>query len=295
MSIVERETGAGQEAAGTVPPFRLERPQRIDAPLLIASPHSGHHYPENLLKNLRVPLLDLRRTEDAFVDQLVARAPALGATLLTATHSRAYLDLNRDPRELDPDMFDGEPPGPVAPATARVQAGLGCLPKIGAAGDSIYAKKLSTDDGRTRLEGIHVPYHQALKQEIAALHQQFGSAILLDVHSMPSRQPGRRSLPDIVLGDRFGSSCASQLTSLAERTCRKLGMSVTRNAPYAGGYTTRLYGRPKRHVHALQIEVNRSLYMDEASVELLPAADGLKEKLEILIEEVCALAIRLRP
>ena len=112
---------------------------------------------------------------------------------------------------------------------------------------------------------------------------------------MPSRQPGRRSLPDIVLGDRFGSSCASQLTSLVERTCRKLGMSVTRNAPYAGGYTTRLYGRPKRNVHALQIEVNRSLYMDEASVELLPAAEGLKEKLETLIEEVCALAIRLRP
>lgn len=295
MSIVEREPREAGPPAEPVPPFRLERPSGEGSPLLVASPHSGSHYPESLLQNICVPLIDLRRTEDAYVDHLVANAPSLGATLMTATHARAYIDLNRDPRELDPGMFDGTPPGPVTPATPRVQAGLGCLPRIGAAGDAIYAKKLSTYDGRVRLETVHSPYHEALKAEIAALHQTHGSAILLDVHSMPSRQPGRRTLSDIVLGDRFGSSCTSQLTSLVERNFRKAGLSVTRNAPYAGGYTTRLYGRPKRHVHVLQIEINRSLYMDEAAVALLPGAEALREKLDMMITEACAFAKRLRP
>ncbi|WP_300391916.1 N-formylglutamate amidohydrolase [Henriciella sp.] len=295
MSIVEREQGEMESPPDPVPAYRLVRPAAVDAPVLLSSPHSGTHYPESLLRNIRVPLIDLRRTEDAYVDRLIAHAPDLGATLLAATHARAYVDLNRDPHELDPEMFDGLPPGPVAAPTARVQAGLGCLPKIGARGDTIYAKKLSPEDGRVRLVDVHAPYHQALKAEIAALHQDFGSAILLDVHSMPSRQPGRNALPDIVLGDRFGSSCTSQLTNLVERTFRQLGLSVARNAPYAGGYTTRLYGRPKRHVHALQIEVNRKLYMDEASVELLKTSEALIEKFDTLIAEVRRLALRLRP
>lgn len=295
MSIVEGERQSAGPEAQPVPPFWLERPSPVELPLLITSPHSGLHYPDTLLQKLKVPLIDLRRTEDAYVDRLFANAPEFGATFLRASHARAYLDLNRDPRELDPDMFDGAPPSPIAAPTARVQAGLGCLPKIGAAGTAIYAKKLSTHEGVTRIESVHKPYHETLRGEIAALHQEFGSVIMLDVHSMPSRQPGRRTLPDIVLGDRFGSSCTSQLTSLVERNFRKLGLSVARNAPYAGGYTTRLYGRPKRHVHVLQIEINRELYLDEVAVELLPAAEALQQKLDAVIAEVCGFASRLRP
>ena len=295
MSIIAHANEAADAPDEPVAPYRLVRPASSRAPVLITSPHSGAHYPRSLLEMIRVPLIDLRRTEDAYVDRLVAHAPMLGASLLTATHARAFVDLNRDPRELDADMFDGDPPGPVAARTARVDAGLGCLPKIGARGDTIYAKKLSTEDGRYRLDGIHGPYHEAVKTEIAALHQDIGCVLLLDFHSMPSRQPGRRDLPDIVLGDRFGSSCTSQLTNLIERTFRRLGLSVTRNAPYAGGYTTRFYGRPKRHVHALQIEVNRRLYMDESAVQLTPDAPALIEKIDTVIAEAARLAVRLQP
>ena len=206
-----------------------------------------------------------------------------------------YVDLNRDPRELDPEMFEDELPGDAASPSVRVKAGLGCIPKIGARGDVIYAKKLSLADGRARLEGIHGPYHQVLSDEIAALRHDHGCALLIDCHSMPSKQPGRPDLPDIVLGDRFGSSCTSQLTNLVERTFRQRGLSVVRNAPYAGGYTTRRYGRPKRHVHALQIEVNRRLYMDELAVEPSPGMTDLIETVDLVISEICRLAARLKP
>lgn len=289
----ERDMPAGHD--GPVPAYRLVHPAGRQAPVLFASPHSGTHYPAGLLGNLRVPLIDLRRTEDAHIDVIFAHAPELGACLLSATHARTYVDLNRDPRELDPEMFEDELPGDAASPSVRVKAGLGCIPKIGARGDVIYAKKLSLADGRARLEGIHGPYHQVLSDEIAALRHDYGCALLIDCHSMPSKQPGRPDLPDIVLGDRFGSSCTSQLTNLVERTFRQRGLSVVRNAPYAGGYTTRRYGRPKRHVHALQIEVNRRLYMDELAVEPSPGMTDLIETVDLVISEICRLAARLKP
>ncbi|WP_084399222.1 N-formylglutamate amidohydrolase [Henriciella aquimarina] len=295
MSLADREQETSDRPDGPVPAFAFARPAGVKTPVLFTSPHSGTHYPDTLLQNLRVPLIDLRRTEDAHVDALFAHAPNLGAALLRATHARAFVDLNRDPRELDPDMFTGKLPGKAAAPSVRVQAGLGCIPKIGARGDTIYAKKLSPEDGESRLSGVHAPYHQALSGEIAALHQKFGCVFLIDCHSMPSKQPGRPDLPDIVLGDRFGSSCTSQLTNLVERTFRQAGLTVTRNAPYAGGYTTRRYGRPKRHVHALQIEINRRLYMDEVTVEPLPDMAGLSETIDLVIAEICRLAVRLSP
>lgn len=278
-----------------VPAFTLSRPDTSPAPVIFASPHSGAHYPDQLMGNLRVPLIDLRRTEDAFVDQIFAGATAAGGVLISATHARSYVDLNRDARELDPDMFADGLPGPSAAPSPRVKAGLGCFPKIGACGEAIYAKKLSVEDGRNRLENIHAPYHDQIQQEIAALHHEFGCVLVIDCHSMPSLQPGRPELPDIVLGDRFGSSCTSQLTNLVERTCRQLGLSVSRNAPYAGGYTTRRYGRPKRHVNAIQIEVNRRLYMDEANVKPGPGMAATRAQLDTVCTEICRLAHRLCP
>ncbi|MGB3624801.1 MAG: N-formylglutamate amidohydrolase, partial [Henriciella sp.] len=263
--------------------------------VICTSPHSGSHYPDIMLEQLRVPLMDLRRTEDAFVDELFAQAPETGATLIRANYARAYVDLNRDARELDPDMIEGDMPGPVAAPSPRMQAGLGCFPRIGARGENIYSSRISAADARFRLNGVHGPYHQAIAGEIAEHRETFGCAILLDCHSMPSHQPGRRELPDIVLGDRFGSSCTSQLTNLAEREFRKAGFSVVRNAPYAGGYTTRRYGRPNRHVHALQIEINRGLYMDEHAIEPKPSMQSVMCAAQNVLQAICALSSRLCP
>mgnify|MGYP001159690294 CR=1 FL=1 len=296
MSIADTDT-EGPDRAGrhALPAYSILRPQIGLCPALFASPHSGREYPQWFCDKLRVPLLDLRQTEDAFVDQLFSSAPTHGAQLIKATYARSYVDLNRDARELDPAMFIGAPPGPVAAPTVRIEAGLGCFPRIGARGESIYAKKLSTAEGRARLDHVYTPYHAALSREIAALRQTFGCAILIDCHSMPSRQPGRPDLPDFVLGDRFGSSCTGQLTSLVERFLRAAGFSVTRNAPYAGGYTTRKYGRPKRDVHALQIEINRRLYLNEATVAPIDAMEALTDQLSALVETIAEFSERLRP
>lgn len=295
MSLTDDSFETTASVDETVAPFAISRPSSEAVGIVCASPHSGNHYPDEMLNKLRVPLMDLRRTEDAFVDQLFAAAPDTGATLITANYARSYVDLNRDAREIDPDMIDGELPGPVAAPSPRVQAGLGCFPRIGARGENIYSGKIATADAHFRLEGVHAPYHQALADELAAQCDAFGCAILLDCHSMPSQQPGRRDLPDIVLGDRFGSSCTSQLTNLAEREFRKAGFSVVRNAPYAGGYTTRRYGRPKRHIHALQIEINRALYMDEQLVEPKPSMQTVMCAAQDVLQSICRLSARLCP
>lgn len=295
MSITDRESGIQDVTDGDVAPFILTRPPGTTVPVIFASPHSGSHYPDSLLGNLRVPLDDLRRTEDAFVDQLFASAPEFGATLVAATHARSFVDLNRDARELDPEMFENDPPGPVAAPSPRVQAGLGCFPRVGSRGEHIYAGKISDADGRRRLEHVHTPYHNCLRTEIDRHVDESGCAILIDCHSMPSQQPGRRPLPDIVLGDRFGSSCTSQLTNLVERSFRQAGLSVVRNAPYAGGYTTRRYGRPKRHIHALQIEINRNLYMDETEIEPKPSMQSLMGAVRQVMADICRLSEKLRP
>lgn len=246
------------------------------APVLFASPHSGAHYPQAMIDGLRVPLMDLRRTEDAFVHHLFEDAPRAGGQLVYANYARAYVDLNRDARELDPAMFHDGPPRKAALPSPQVEAGLGCLPRVAARGEPIYAGPLSAAEGEHRLSHVHDAYHGYLRQTLDGLCALHGVAVLIDCHSMPSRQPGRRRIADIVLGDRFGSSCDNRLTGVAERAFRKLGYTVARNMPYAGGYTTRCYGRPKRGVHALQIEINRSLYMDEQSIKPTAGISRLK-------------------
>ena len=249
----------------------------LQLPILFASPHSGGLYPEAMLETIRVPLIDLRRTEDAFVEELFADAPKSGGQLIYANYARGYVDLNRDARELDPAMFHDGPPRKVVVASPRVEAGLGCLPRVAARGEPIYDGQISRAEGEYRLAQVHDAYHGYIRGALDRFKEVHGVAVLIDCHSMPSRQPGRRKLADIVLGDRYGSSCDSRLTSVAERTFRDLGYTVSRNAPYAGGYTTRCYGRPKRGVHALQIEINRSLYMDEQKVVRHDNFNALKQ------------------
>lgn len=267
-------------------PFSLKLPEKISAPVVFASPHSGNVYPDCMKAALCVPLETVRRTEDAFVEQLFGDAPRHGAILMSATYARSVTDLNRDPRELDPGMFSDGVPRPCGMPTARVEAGLGCLPRVASGGEAIYARQLTRAEGMARLNDIHDIYHQRLTLELMSLKERFGRAVLIDCHSMPSVQPGRRNLADIVLGDRFGSSCDPRMTGRIERAFRARGLSVARNAPYAGGYTTRRYGKPKRGVHALQIEINRGLYMNEHTISVSSGFEDLRQTISATIEEI---------
>jgi N-formylglutamate amidohydrolase len=235
-------------------------------PVVFASPHSGRTYPQDLMAASRLGLMSLRRSEDAFVDEIFSGAAHAGAPLLCASYARAYVDLNRDPLEIDPDMFVDAPPSRTA-ASPRVQAGLGAIPRVAGDGEAIYRRKLSFAEAERRLAAIHRPYHATLAQIAAETHQQFGMAVVIDCHSMPSCARGA-SPADIVLGDRFGAACSPALTAFVERFLVERGYRVARNAPFAGGHTTQLHGHPHRARHALQIEINRGLYMQERSLTL---------------------------
>jgi len=269
-----------------VPAYSIQEPHSTVKPVLFTSPHSGSVYPERLLQQISVPVINMRRTEDAFVDELFASVPNRGGTLLQANYGRCFIDVNRDARELDKSMFKDGVPRTSGMPTSRVKAGLGCLPRIGAHGRELYTRKLARADGAARLDRIHDTYHMEIREILSQFRSEWSDCVLIDCHSMPSAQHGRRQLPDIVLGDRFGSSCDGRLTSAVERACRSQGLSVARNAPYAGGYTTRYYGRPRSGVHVLQIEINRSLYMNELTVEKDQGFVSTRSKIEHLCEAI---------
>ena len=257
-------------AAGAAPP----------TPVIFASPHSGRIYPDDMMAATALDAQAIRRSEDAFVDQLVEAAPAAGAALITANFARAYIDLNREAFELDPGMFADELPDFARIRTARVAAGLGAIARVVSEGQEIYARKLTFDEARLRIEGAHQPYHAALAGLIAEAQATHGLAILVDWHSMPSMAARSAGGCDMVLGDRFGAACAEDLTALAERELEDRGYRVIRNTPYAGGYTTEHYGRPARRVHALQIELSRSLYLDEETLTPTSGFARLKSDIE---------------
>ena len=253
--------------------------------LVFASPHSGRDYPADMMSAAALDAQAIRRSEDAFVDDLIAAAPELGAATIAARYARAYIDLNREAFELDPGMFADELPEFARARTARVAAGLGAIARVVSEGQEIYARKLMFAEARGRIEGAHRPYHAALARLIAEAHRTHGFAILIDWHSMPAaaaKAGGRDRASDFVLGDRFGAACAGALTARVERELEAMGYRVARNTPYAGGYTTEHYGRPARRTHALQIEINRALYLDEATLTPTAGFERLKANLEQL-------------
>jgi N-formylglutamate amidohydrolase len=287
MSAVE-PLDVAEPAALTPAGFDVRRAAASGAPpptpVIFASPHSGRLYPDDMMSAARLDAQAIRRSEDAFVDQLVEGAPEAGAALITANYARAYIDVNRDAFELDPAMFADELPDFARSRTARVAAGLGAIAKVVSEGQEIYARKLTFAEAQSRIEGAHQPYHAALSGLIAEAHAAHGVAILVDWHSMPSaaaRAAGAGGC-DMVLGDRFGSACANALTRLAEVELEARGYRVVRNTPYAGGYTTEHYGRPARRVHALQIELNRALYLDEDTLSPTPGFARLKADIAAL-------------
>jgi len=263
---------APQAKVAAEPPYAIVAPTRQTLPLVVASPHSGVEYPPEFLAASRLDRDRLRKSEDAFVDEIFAAAPALGAPLLRANFPRAFVDPNREAYELDPTMFAGPLPAWVNARSPRVAAGLGTIPRVVSSGEEIYRDKLQFAEARDRIERFYRPYHDALAQLVIETRRHFGYCILIDAHSMPSTGgPGLAERShracDIVLGDCFGTACAGIVATRVRETLEPLGYRVAQNDPYAGGFVTQHYGRPLDFVHALQIEINRALYMNELTIE----------------------------
>jgi N-formylglutamate amidohydrolase len=247
------------------PPFEIAEPAVWRAPIIFNSPHSGSVYPDEFLSASRIDLAALRRSEDSFMDELIGGLSDRGFPVVRVHFPRSYVDVNREPYELDPRMFSGRLPSFANTRSMRVAGGLGTIPRVVGDGQEIYRERLAVDDALARIEAFYKPYHRALRRLINKAHQAFGTVMVVDCHSMPSigvsRDEPRR--PDLVIGDRYGTSCASLLPDRVEKTMRGLGYSVGRNKPYAGGFITEHYGNPASGLHAIQLELNRAIYMDE--------------------------------
>ena len=271
-----------------LPPVVVLRPPLQLAPVLFASPHSGRDYPEAFVASARLDLQALRRSEDSFVDELFSAAPSLGAPMVVANFPRAFCDANREAWELDPAMFSCVLPHWVNTTSARVGAGLGTIAKVVASGETIYRGKLDFADAKARVADCWQPFHDALETEITATKARFGKCLLIDCHSMPGASQTRQARADVILGDAHGTTCAPRVVRRVEDRLAAFGWRVRRNDPYAGGYITRHYGRPREGIHALQIEICRSLYMDEQRIERLAGFEAVKSRFSRLMSEIIA-------
>lgn len=273
------------------PAFELRRPEQLLSCVVFASPHSGRCYPEAFVRDSLLSAVTIRSSEDAFVDQLFAGAPEFGAPLLAATAPRAFVDLNRSPDELDPALIRGAHRRGQNP---RVASGLGVIPRVVANGRAIYAGKLALSDAQDRIARYWRPYHAALQGLLDEAHQCFGQAILVDCHSMPHEamdgvaRSGRRC-PEIVLGDRFGAAAGGEVVDRIEAAFAAAGLTVARNTPFAGAYVTQAYGRPSRGQHAIQVEIDRSIYMDEKQIRPNARFDEIRSLLRDVIAEVASI------
>jgi N-formylglutamate amidohydrolase len=274
--------------AGDLEHFEVREPARQTIPFVYNSPHSGRCYPESFLADSNLDSMAIRRSADHYVDDLFADAPELGAPLLAAHFPRAYLDVNREPFELDPRMFDGPLPPYANIGSMRVAGGLGTIPRIVAENMDIYRRKLSVEEGLSRIEAIYKPYHACLRRLIAATHARFGIGVLIDCHSMPGniRLSGSNVKPDFIIGDRYGTSASAELSRAALSFLSEMGFAAVRNKPYAGGFITEHYGRPVRGLHALQIEINRGLYVDEATLAKRPEFDAIAAALSLFMRQM---------
>ncbi|MCW8916784.1 MAG: N-formylglutamate amidohydrolase [Magnetovibrio sp.] len=275
-------------------PFDIVEPLALTCPVVFASPHSGHDYPASFVSASQLDPVALRRSEDAFVDELYEQAPHFGAPLIRAHFPRAYADPNREPWELDPAMFSEDLPSWVNTTSPRVHAGLGTIAKVVTDGAEIYADKIPFAEAQSRIEHCYKPYHEALQGLLDRTFEKFGTYLLIDCHSMPSiggpmdRDPGNNRV-DMVLGDANGIACNQRVTNLAHQVLRDMGYRAVLNTPYAGGFTTRNYGKPLENRHALQIEVNRTLYMDEISITRSAGFSKLVGDLTELVKALCAI------
>jgi N-formylglutamate amidohydrolase len=270
----------------TEPGFDLLMPTEVRAPVVVDAPHSGYAYPASFLALSRLDRFTIRRSEDAHVDRLMRPCVECGVPMLRARFPRAYLDVNRGPLELDPRMFDGRLPIDADTRSSRVAGGLGTIPRLVTETDEIYAGRIPIAEALGRIERLYRPYHTALRRLLDDLAARFGRVVLIDCHSMPTLPASARGSADIVLGDRNGTSCDPALIDFAASVLRGAGYRVVRNVPYAGGFITEHYGRPRDGIHALQIEIARSLYMSETTLELDVGFVTLRRDLVRLVGEV---------
>jgi N-formylglutamate deformylase len=293
LSVTEtvRQGATGGGAPGSIV---IHAPVRQTVPLVFSSPHSGRSYAAEFMAIARLDEKTLRRSEDSYVDDLFSAAPSLGAPLIAATFPRAFCDVNREAWELDPAMFEDSLPPWVNTTSPRVGAGLGTIARVVANGEAIYGIRLKFAEAQRRVQGYWQPYHDALLALVDETRARFGVCVLVDCHSMPSgATAGRRPAPDIVLGDAHGTACATSVTRRAEAFFAGRGYLTRRNDPYAGGYVTRHYGRPNANIHALQIELARSLYVDEMTLEKRDGYQRLKQDAGAVIRELAVVACEL--
>ena len=284
------------------PPFTILRPDCQTAAAVLNSPHSGSQYPHQFLKMTRLQATALRRSEDCYVDELFVSATDAGAPLLKANFPRTFLDLNREPSELDPHLIEGPLPRTANASSVRVVGGLGTIPRVVSEGEEIYRRKITLSDALARIAELYEPYHAVLADLMSSTRSTLGVALLIDCHSMPSTAAFSTATaspqPDIVIGDRHGSSTSSALIERIEQLFRSHGLKVQRNRPYAGGFITECYGKPSKGFHAVQIEINRAIYMNERSLVKHSGFTALKrinaKVLHTLLPDVQALISPLR-
>ena len=280
------------------PAFEIIEPHATMAPVLFNSPHSGSTYPRAFLEQSRLDVGTLRRSEDSFVDALIAGVVKNGYPMMRAHFPRCFVDVNREPYELDPRMFDGRLPSFANTRSMRVAGGLGTVARVVGDAQEIYDQRIPVDDALQRIETLYKPYHRALRRLFTKMHRDFGAAMLVDCHSMPSSSGHKdeRPRPEFVLGDRYGTSCVGVVAETVESTLRTLGYTVSRNKPYAGGFITEHYGNPSAGLHAIQLEVNRALYMDERRYERIAGFERLAADLETLARRLGEIPLEeLRP
>ena len=271
--------------------FKLTLPDVQTTSVIFASPHSGRDYPWAFLRKSMLDELAIRSSEDAFMDMLISSAPQYGAPLLCAKMPRAYLDLNRAADELDPAVINGAQQGSHNP---RIASGLGVIPRVVSNGRTIYRGKLSMSEARSRISGYWWPYHDQLAELMGNTRRNFGEAILVDCHSMPHEaveavKQGNLPRPEVVLGDRFGASASGEVVDRIETIFLEAGLRVSRNAPFAGAFTTQHYGRPSRRQHAIQIEIDRALYMNELRVRPNGNFDNFRALMTRVVAEIAEI------
>ncbi len=272
-------------------PYQLTMPERRQTGVVFASPHSGRDYPTSFLRSSVLDERTIRSSEDAFVDTLLDGVPSLGAPLLAANAPRAYIDLNRAADELDPALIEGVR---LAAHNPRIASGLGVIPRVVAGGRAIYRGKMSRAEAESRINTFWRPYHDCLGDLLETARDVYGEAILIDMHSMPheamdSIASAGAKRPEIVLGDRFGSAAAPRVMERVEAAFERAGFRTLRNAPFAGAYITQTYGRPARGFHAIQIEIDRALYMNEREVRPNGNFMSFRRVLQSILAEIAEI------
>jgi len=274
-------------------PFEILEPERFKGAIVFNSPHSGNVYPRAFLASAKLDIGALRRSEDTFVDELFTGVVTRGFPLMRAHFPRCYVDVNREPYELDPRMFDGRLPSFANTRSMRVAGGLGTVARVVGDAQEIYDQRIPVDDALRRIEGLYKPYHRALRRLVTRVHREFKVAVLVDCHSMPSAAGAKDERPraDFVIGDRYGTSCSAAVAETVESVLLGRGYSISRNKPYAGGFITEHYGDPPAGLHAIQLEVNRALYMDERRYEKSANFERLANDLVALADHLGALPV----